>query len=97
MIAKSGTYNYKAAQVIADCLKPLWSDNDYIIKKTQELPKLLQEQDPLLPNEEYVSYYVKCLFTIVPIQETIDWLLDEKYVKNKLPKKDQIWHSNVRY
>ena len=52
IIAQSGTYTYNAAQVIADYLKPLCSDNDYIIRNTQEFPKLLQQQDPLLPNEE---------------------------------------------
>ena len=52
IIAQSRTYTYKATQVIADYLKPLCSDNDYIIRNTQEFPKLLQQQDPLLPNEE---------------------------------------------
>ena len=85
IIAQSGTYTYNAAQVIAYYLKPLRSDNDYIIRTTQEFPKLLQQQDPLLPNE-YVSYDVKSLLTNVSIQETIDYILDEIYVKNKLPK-----------
>ena len=67
IIAQSGTYTYNAAQVIADYLKPLCSDNDYIIRNTQEFPKLLQQQNPLLLNEEYVSYDVKSLFTNVPI------------------------------
>ena len=86
IIAQSGTYTYKAAQVMADYLKPLCSDNDYIIRNTQEFLKLLQQQDPLLSNKEYVSYDVKSLFISVPIQETIDYILDEIYVKNKLPK-----------
>ena len=86
IIAQSGTYTYNTAQVIADYLKPLRSDNDDIIRNTQEFPKLLQQQDPSLPNEEYVSYDVKSLFTNVPIQETIDYILDEIYVKNKLHK-----------
>ena len=41
IIAQSGIYTYNAAQVIADYLKPLCSDNDYIIRNTQEFPKLL--------------------------------------------------------
>ena len=86
MIPQSGTYTYYAGQVIADYLKPLCGDNDYIIRNTQESPKLLQQQDLLFPNEEYVSYDVKSLFTNVPIQETIDYILDEIYLKNKLPK-----------
>ena len=85
-IAQSGTYTYNAALVIDDYLKPLCSDNDYIIRNTQEFPKLLQQQDPFLPNEEYVWYDVKSLFTNVPIQETINYILDDIYVKNKFPR-----------
>ena len=44
---------------------------DYILGNLF-LTYILQQQDPLLPNEEYVSYDVKSLFTNVPIQETID-------------------------
>ena len=39
-----------------------------------------------MPNEECVSYDVNSLFTNVPIQEKIDYILEEIYVKNKLPK-----------
>ena len=53
-MAQSVTYTYNTAQVIADYLKPLCNDNDYIIRNTREFPKLLKQQDPLLPNEEYV-------------------------------------------
>ena len=86
IIARSGTFTYNASQVITDYLKPLCSDNKYIIRNTQDFPKLLQQQNPLLPNEEYMSYDVKPLFTNVPIQETFDYILDGIYVKNKLPK-----------
>ena len=80
IIAQSGTYTYNGAQLIADYLKSLCRDNDYMIRNTQEFPKLLQQQDPLLSNEEYVSYDVKSLLTNVPIQEKIDYILDEIYV-----------------
>ena len=50
IIAQSGTYTNNAAQVIADYLKPLRSDNDYIIRNTENFPKLLQQQDPLFPK-----------------------------------------------
>ena len=86
IIAQSGTFTCNAAQVITDYLKPLCSDNKYIIRNTQDFPKLLQQQNPLLPNEEYMSYDVKSLFTNVPIQETFDYILDGIYVKNKLAK-----------
>ena len=31
ILAQTGTYTYKAAQVISDYLKPLYINNDYII------------------------------------------------------------------
>ena len=39
-----------------------------------------------MPNEEYVSYDLKSQFTNVPSQEEIYYILDEIYVKSKLPK-----------
>ena len=88
IIAQTGTYTYNAAQVIAKYLKPLCSGNNYIIRNTQEFPMshVLKQQDPLLPDEEYVSYDVESLFTNVPVHETIDYILQEIYVKEKLPK-----------
>ena len=32
------------------------------------------------------EFYVKSVFTNVPIRETINYILDEIYVKNKLPE-----------
>ena len=46
---------------------------------------LLKQQDPLLPDKEYVSYDVESLFTNVPAYEAIDYILQEIYVKEKLP------------
>ena len=37
-------------------------------------------------DEEYVSYDIESLFTNVSITETIEYILDEIYVNNKLPK-----------
>ena len=65
---------------MTEYLKPLCGDNEYIIRYTQEFPKMLYQQDPLLPNEEYVSYDVEPLFTNVPIQETIYYVTAEMHV-----------------
>ena len=62
------------------------SRNSYIIRNTQEFLISLKQQDPLLPDEEYVSYDVESLFANVPVHETIDYILREIYVKEKLPK-----------
>ena len=52
----------------------------------QEFPMFLKQQDPLLPDEEYVSYDVESLFMNVPVHETIDYFLRKIYVKEKSPK-----------
>ena len=59
---------------------------DFIIRNTLKFSKQLQQQDPLFSNEEYMACVMKSLLTNVPIQETVDYILDEIYVKNKLPK-----------
>ena len=46
---------------------------------------MIQDQPPLTNEDEYVSYDVESLFTNVPIKATIDYILDEIYVHNKLP------------
>ena len=44
----------------------------------------LKQQDPLLPDEEYGSYNVESLFTNVLVHETINYILQEIYIKEKL-------------
>lgn len=84
IIAQVGTSTYKAAQVIANYLKPLISENTNIIKNTQSFPEMLKNQPHLNSTEEYVSYDVESLFTNVPVRETIDFIIDQIYNKNKL-------------
>ncbi|XP_066920538.1 uncharacterized protein [Clytia hemisphaerica] len=86
IIAQTGTYTYGAAQVIAEYLKPLCSENSYIIRNTQDFPSILKEQETLSPNEEYVSYDVESLFTNIPVEDTITYILDEIYLRDKLPQ-----------
>ena len=77
---------FSGAANIAKYLKPLCSRNNCVIRNTQKFPMSLKQQDLLLPDEEYVSYDVESLFTNVPVHETIDYILQEIYVKEKLPK-----------
>ena len=85
IIAQPGLYTCNAAQVITEYLKPFCSGNKYIIRNMQEFPKMLHQQEPGSPNEEYVSYDTKSQRINVPIQEAIDYIIDGIYVKNKLP------------
>ena len=52
--------------------------------RTQEFSMSLKQQGPLLPDEKYKSYDVKTLFTDVPVHETIDYILQEICVKEKI-------------
>ena len=43
------------------------------------------KQDPFLPDEEFVSYDVESLFTIVLVHETIYYILQVIYAEENLP------------
>ena len=75
---------YKTAQVISEYLKPLFENNDFMIKNTQGFGQLIREQPPLEENEEYVSYDVELLFRNVPIHGTTKYILEQIYPYNKL-------------
>ena len=60
--------------------------NECKINDTQSFPSILKDQEPLNPNEEYVSYDVESLFTNIPIDETINCIINEIYQKKKLPQ-----------
>ena len=85
VIAQTGSYTYNAAQVIVKYLKSLCSGNNYIIRNTQKFLMSLKQQDPLLPDEEYLSH-VESLFPNVPVHETVDYILQEIYVKKNYRK-----------
>ena len=85
IIAQTGTYMYETAQIISEYLKPYYENNDLIIKNTQDFAQVIREHPPLEENEEYVSSDVESLFTNVPIDDTIKYILEEIYTHNKLP------------
>ena len=64
--------------------KPLWI-NKYNIKVTLQFSQLLKNLLPLKDDEEYFSYDVESLITNITLKETIDYLLEQIYVHNKLP------------
>ena len=80
---QTGTCTYNAAQVISNYLKPLCI-NEYNIKDTFQCSQLLKDFPPLKDDAEYVSYDVESLFTNTPLKETIDYILEQVYVHNKL-------------
>ena len=78
------TYAYNAARIISNYLKPLCI-NEYNIKGTLQFPQFLKDFQLLKYDEEYVSYDVESLFTNIPLKETIEYILEQIYVYNKLP------------
>ena len=79
---QSGTMVYNASQVIAEYLSPL-NDSKYNIKDTLSFPSILSK-NKLKEDEEDISYDVVSLFTNVPIDDTIEYILDEIYVNKRL-------------
>ena len=76
------------AKVISGYLRALCK-NEYSINDTQKFPSMLSSIPPLQDDEEDVSYDVESLFTNVPIQETINYIIEQIYVHKKLmPKTD---------
>ena len=84
-ILQVGTFTYNAAQVITNYLKPL-CQNNYKIANTQSLPSMLKEQTPLILDEEYVLDDLESLFTNIPVDETISYIIYEIYQRNTLPQ-----------
>ena len=83
IIDQTGTLTYNAAKVISDYLRPLCK-NEYSINDTQKFPSMLSSIPPLQDDEEDVSYDVESLFTNIPIQETINYIIEQIYVHKKL-------------
>lgn len=84
-MAQAGAYMYDTAQVISECLKPLYKDKDFVIKNTQDFAQLILEQPPLEDSKEFVSYDVESLFTNIPIHDTVKYILEEICTHKELP------------
>ena len=82
IVDQTGTHLYDCSKIIAQYLQSLVI-KEYTISDTLSFPDILRE-NPLDSNEEYVSYDVDSLFTSTPLSETIDFTLDETYVRKKL-------------
>lgn len=75
IIAESGPDTDSTTQVNAKYLKPFCSEN--IIKKTQEILKLSKQNEPLAPNDEYISFDVESFLTNASVNDTNNYLLEE--------------------
>ena len=73
IIDQTGTYICKSSKVVAKYLGSL-AKNDYTIRDILSFPDVLNSA---LSDDNYedVSYDAESLFTSIPVQETIDYIL----------------------
>ena len=83
IVSTVGTFYYQTAKHLASYLAPL-TDNELSIKNTLDFAQRLDTRS-LNDNKVLVSYDVTSLFTQIPLEEIIDYILDQIYVQNKLP------------
>ena len=85
IIDQTGTMTCDAAKVISDYLRPLFK-NKHTINDTLSFADMVKRLPPLPDNEEYVSYDVVALVTNIPLDETIDYIIESIYTHKKLPQ-----------
>ena len=85
-VSTCGTYYYETAKFLASYLMP-FTKNESKIKNTTEFSERLNSCS-LNDQEIAVSYDVSSLFTEVPLDETINDIVEEIYTRNKLCKLD---------
>ena len=85
IIDQTGTMTYNAAKVISDYLRPLCKNN-YTINDTLSFADMIKRLPPLPDDEEYVPYDAVSLFTNIPLDETIDYIIESIYTQKKLPQ-----------
>ena len=85
IISQIGTCIYNASRVIPQYLKIL-CENEYKINDTQTFASIIKNQTPLSPDEEYGSYDVDSIFTNIPVEETIKYIICQIYNEKKVPQ-----------
>ena len=82
IVSNIGTASYHLAKYLAQNLSPL-GQSTYTIKSTLDLMgKIKNEQIP--QDFTKVSFDLKSLFTLVPLLETVDIILDRVYNRNEI-------------
>ncbi|XP_078365461.1 uncharacterized protein LOC144649756 [Oculina patagonica] len=84
IISTCGTYFYETAKALSKYLAPL-AENQHTIKNTLDFAEKLKDRT-IEEDEIAVSYDVTSLFTEIPLDETINHILDQIYKQHKLPQ-----------
>ena len=88
IIANTGTATYETARYLAELLAPLGKSKHTISNTKDFITRLKTERIP--KRFKMISFDVKSLFTNVPLEETIDIILnkiyDEKKIETNIPR-----------
>ena len=82
IISQRGRYTYNASRIISQYLKSL-CENEYKINDTQIFASMIKYQTALSPDEEYD---VDSLFTNIPVEETIEYIIYQIYNEVEVPR-----------
>ena len=82
IVSACGTFYYETAKSLPSYLSPL-ATNEHTINNTLDFADLLKDKT-LEQDEIMVSYDVNSLFTEIPLDETIDYVIDQIYNEGKL-------------
>ena len=85
IIAQTGTSTYNAAKVMQDYFRPLCK-NKYSLNETQKPPSILSSVKTLEDGEEDASNDVESLFTNIPLEETINNIVDANLFETDFQK-----------
>ena len=88
IVDQTGTYIYNASKVIAKYLIPL-AKNEFSISGTFTFPDLVKNASNS-NKYEHVSYGIESLFTSIPVEETINYIVDIIYIRKKT---EPLWKS----
>ena len=83
VISNIGTATYEVSKYLADLLQPL-TKSEYTIESTKDFVGKIRNKN-IPPDYEMISFDVVSLFTSVPLDFTIELILDKVY-KDKLIK-----------
>ena len=77
ILSASGTYNYNLAKWLDSTLKPLVR-NEFMVNNTFEFVEMIKKVD-IKPTDMLASFDVVSLFTNVPLDETIEFLVEKAF------------------
>ena len=84
IVSTYGTFYHETAKYLASYLLPL-TENEHSIKTTTDFANRLKNR--ILDDDKVLdSYDVSSLFTEVPLDDTIDYVIEKIYTHNKLPQ-----------